>query len=46
MKILAIDDSMTARMIIKRSFEGHTVLEAPDGAVGFVSDLRLKHQST
>ncbi len=34
MKILAIDDSMTARLIIKRTFEGHTVLEAPDGAVG------------
>lgn len=36
MKILTIDDSLTARMIIKRTFEseGHEILEAPDGAVG------------
>jgi len=36
MKMLVIDDSMTARLIVKRALEseGHTVLEAPDGAVG------------
>lgn len=36
MKILTIDDSLTARMIIKRTFEseGHEILEAPDGSVG------------
>ncbi len=33
MKIVAVDDSMTARLIIKRTFEnqGHEVLEATDG---------------
>ncbi len=36
MKIVTIDDSLTARLIVKRTFEaeGHTVLEAPDGAAG------------
>ncbi|MHC5111138.1 MAG: response regulator [Planctomycetota bacterium] len=35
MKILAVDDSMTARLMVKNTFEpdGHTVLEAPDGAI-------------
>lgn len=35
MKILTVDDSMTARLIVKGAFasEGHTILEAPDGAV-------------
>ena len=34
MKILSVDDSVTARLIVKRTFEaeGHKVLEAPDGA--------------
>ena len=33
MKVLAVDDSMTARLIVKQCFEplGHTVLEAEDG---------------
>ncbi len=41
MKILAVDDSMTARMIIKRSFEsqGHEVFEAENG-VAALSVLR------
>jgi len=35
MKILSVDDSATARLIVKQTFEGegHQVLEAPDGAV-------------
>ncbi|MFK7961741.1 MAG: response regulator [Phycisphaerales bacterium] len=35
MKILTVDDSATARLIVKQTMEGegHTVLEAPDGAV-------------
>ena len=35
MKILTVDDSATARLIVKRTFEplGHEVLEAQDGAV-------------
>jgi two-component system chemotaxis response regulator CheY len=35
MKILSVDDSATARLIVKQTLEGegHQVLEAPDGAV-------------
>ena len=35
MKILTVDDSMTARLIVKNTFQecGHIVFEAPDGAV-------------
>jgi two-component system chemotaxis response regulator CheY len=35
MKVLSVDDSMTARLIVKKILEedGHTVLEAPDGAI-------------
>ena len=35
MKILTVDDSMTARLIVKKAMqaEGHEVLEAADGAV-------------
>ncbi len=34
MKILTVDDSVTARLIVKRTYEGegHKVLEAADGA--------------
>ncbi len=34
MKVLVVDDSRTARGIVKSTFEeqGHTVFEAPDGA--------------
>ena len=39
MKILVIDDSKTMRMIVVRTlrqagFEGHTIIEAVDGALG------------
>lgn len=39
MKILTVDDSMTARLIIKNTFqpEGHDVLEAADGAAAIVA---------
>jgi len=35
MKVMVVDDSRTARCIVKRTFEeqGHEVMEAPDGAV-------------